>query len=157
MPTAPSSTASPDNSDTAQDLSRGICRMLNDMGYRTLTEFTFGNRRRADVIGLNGRGDLAVVEIKSSVADLRADNKWPEYRPYCDTFYFAVPSHFPRTILPEQTGILVADRYGAVIERPAPVHKAHASRRRSVILNIGLTAAARLQQQLDPEHGRGRS
>ena len=141
-----------DEPDSAGDLARGICRFMTDMGYRTLTEFTFGNGRRADVLAMNPRGDLAVIEIKSSLADLRADGKWPDYRQFCDTFYFGVPSHFPRDALPEDTGILVADRYGAVVERDPPHHKVHASRRRSVMLNFGLVAAARLQQQLDPEH-----
>jgi hypothetical protein len=138
--------------DTARDLARGICRFLDDMGYRTLTEFTFGNGRRADVLAVNPQSDLAVVEIKSSLADLRADGKWPDYRPYCDVFYFGVAPDFPRDALPDETGILVADRYGAVIEREPPRHTVHASRRRSVVLNFGLVAAARLHQQLDPDH-----
>lgn len=143
---------SQDEQDTARDLARGICRFMAGLGYRTLTEFTFGNGRRADVLAMNAQSELAVVEIKSSLADLRADGKWPEYRPFCDTFWFAVPPGFPRDALPEETGILVADRYGAVIEREPPYHKVHASRRRSVVLNFGLVAATRLQQQLDPEH-----
>lgn len=143
---------SQDEQDTARDLARGICRFMAGLGYRTLTEFTFGNGRRADVLAMNAQSALAVVEIKSSLADLRADGKWPDYRQYCDTFYFGVAPDFPRDALPEETGILVADRYGAVIEREPPRHKVHASRRRSVVLNFGLVAATRLQQQLDPEH-----
>jgi len=148
---------SSDDNDNARDLARGICRFMADMGYRTLTEFTFGNGRRADVLAMNPQSELAVVEIKSSLADLRADGKWPDYRPFCDTFWFAVPRRFPLDALPDGTGILVADRYGAVIEREPPRHKVHASRRRSVVLNFGLVAAARLHQQLDPEHTIGQS
>ena len=144
-----------DDQETAGDLARGICRFLADMGYRTLTEFTLSNGRRADVLAMNPQGALAVVEIKCSLADLRADAKWPDYRPFCDTFYFAVPGHFPREALPADTGILLADRFGAVIERQPPHHKVHASRRRSVVVNFGLVAAARLHQHLDPEHAVG--
>ncbi len=140
----------------ARDLARGIGRLLASMGYRTLTEFTFANGRRADVIGLNAGGDLTIVEIKRTTADLRGDDKWPEYLPYCDTFYFGVPDHFPRDTLPESTGIIVADRFGAVVEREPPFEKAHASRRRSVILNFGLAAADRLQRLGDPEWSDGR-
>jgi len=148
---------SSDDNDNARDLARGICRFLADMGYRALTEFTFGNGRRADVLAINPQSELTVVEIKSSLADLRADGKWPDYRPYCDTFWFAVPRNFPLDALPDETGILIADRYGAVIEREPPRHTVHASRRRSVVLNFGLVAATRLHQQLDPEHGIGQT
>ena len=78
--------------DTAQKLARGVGRLLTHLGYDSLTEFTLRSGRRADLAGIDRKGRIAIVEIKSSVADFRADQKWPEYLDYCDLFYFAVPA-----------------------------------------------------------------
>lgn len=136
-------------------LARGICRALEALGYGVLTEFTLGTGRRADVMGLNGAGEVAIVEIKTSEADFRADQKWPEYLPFCDSFYFAVPAGFPRRILPCDCGLMVADAYSAEILRPAPALPTLAgARRRALILRFGIAASTRLQRLTDPEAGR---
>jgi hypothetical protein len=133
-------------------LARGICRTLAALGYGTLAEFTLINGRRADVIGVNAAGEVAIVEIKTSEADFRADEKWPEYLPYCDSFYFAVPEGFPRQILPEECGLIVADAYAGVILRPAPPLTAmNGARRRALLIRFALAASTRLQRLLDPE------
>ena len=80
---------------TGERLARGVCRGLAALGYAALTEFPLGNGRRADVIAVNGAGETLIVEIKCSVADFRADRKWPAYLEFCDAFYFAVPAGFP--------------------------------------------------------------
>jgi len=138
--------------DSAGLLARGVCRMLAEMGYATLCEFPLRSGRRADVAALDGRGRLAIVEIKRSVADFRSDRKWPEYLDYCDAFYFAVPAGFPVEILPGGTGLILADRFGAELMTQAPqVEPAmHASRRKEVTLRFALSAALRLQQVVDP-------
>ncbi len=100
-------------------LARGVCRALHHRGAATLTEFTLRSGRRADVIAVAGDGRVTIVEVKTSVADFRADGKWPEYRDYCDYFYFAVPEGFPRELLPDDCGIMVADPYDALVLWPA--------------------------------------
>jgi len=139
----------------AQDavrLARGIRRTLAALGYGTLAEFTLANGRRADLIGVNAAGEVALVEIKTSEADFRADEKWPEYVPYCDSFYFAVPVEFPRHLLPEDCGLIVADAYAGVILRPAPpLSTMNAARRRALLIRFALAATSRLQRLLDPE------
>lgn len=138
--------------DSAELLARGVCRMLAEMGYGAVCELSLRNGRRADVAALDGRGRIAIVEIKRSVADFRADRKWPDYLEYCDAFYFAVPAGFPTEILPSGTGLILADRFGAEIVTPAPpVEPAmHPSRRKEVTLRFALCAALRLQSVLDP-------
>lgn len=131
-------------------LARGVCRLLADLGYGTLTEFPLACGRRADVIGIDGAGSTAIVEIKSSPADFLADGKWTDYLDWCDLFYFAVPSGFPQALLPPEQGLIVADGYGGEILRPAPVAMLHASRRRTQLLRFALTASARLQRLIDP-------
>lgn len=131
-------------------LARGTARFLADLGYRSVAEFKLGNGRRADLFALNERGHAVLVEIKTSEADFRADAKWPDYLPYCDAFYFAVPAAFPRAILPEDHGLIVADAYHAEILRPAPAQALNATRRRHLFLRFGLVAAARLQAFEDP-------
>lgn len=136
----------------ATRLARGVCRTLGALGYGALTEFTLRTGRRADVIGLNGAGEIAIVEIKTSEADFRADQKWPEYLPFCDGFYFAVPEGFPKDILPADCGLMVADPYQSAILRPAPALPPLAgARRRALILSFGIAASLRLQRLVDPE------
>src|SRR5262247_3617820 len=88
--------------NTAANLSRGVCRALGQLGYVSLVEFPLANGRRADVLALGKNGELLIVEVKSSVADFRADKKWTTYRGFSDRFYFAVPSNFPRALIPEE-------------------------------------------------------
>jgi len=140
--------------DSAPLLARGIGRLLTHMGYSSLSEFSLRNGRRADVASIDRKGRIMIVEIKRSLADFRTDNKWPEYVDYCDAFYFAVPPPFPQDVLPDEPGIMLADRYGAEIIRPARDGAAtglHASRRREVLLRFAVTAAGRLQRLTDPE------
>ena len=137
--------------DAAPLLARGVSRLLSEMGYACLTELRLRSGRRVDVVGLDGRGKLVVVEIKRSVADFRSDAKWPEYLEFCDSFYFAVPEGFPLDILPDDTGLMLADRFGAEIMRAAPANPPlHASRRREVTIRFAQAAANRLQAVVDP-------
>lgn len=133
-----------------QRIARGVCRALALRGCATLTEFTLKNGRRADVIALDGVGDIAIVEVKSSRADYMSDGKWADYLEFCDRFYFAVPVDFPQDLLPEDCGLIVADAYGAEILRPAPNAKLHASRRRTVTLRFAQIASQRLTHLCDP-------
>ena len=140
--------------DSAALLARGVGRLLTDLGYSSLSEFTLRSGRRADVAGIDRKGRIMIVEIKRSLADFRADGKWPDYVDYCDAFYFAVPQPFPQKVLPDEPGIMLADRYGAEIIRTARDGAAtslHASRRREVLLRFAVTAATRLQRLTDPE------
>jgi hypothetical protein len=134
----------------AEALQRGVCRMLEEQGFGTLVEFRLPNGRRADVIGLNAATDFVIVEVKTSVADLRADLKWPEYLPYCNAFYFAVPEAFPQHLLPAEHGVIVADAYDAAVIRPSAAFALHPTRRRSQLLRFALTASARLSRLADP-------
>ena len=131
-------------------LARGVCRMLADWGYRALTEFTLANGRRADVIGLAPDGRFVVVEIKTSEADYLSDQKWEDYLEFCDLFYFAVPEGFPRDLLPDDVGVLVADAWGAEAVRRADEAPLHPSRRRAQLLSFALTAGDRLHRLVDP-------
>src|ERR1700691_1338857 len=92
---------------TAALLARGVCRALEQLGYASLIEVPLANRRRGDIFALGRGGDLVIVEIKSSVADFRADRKWIEYRAFADRFYFAVPTNFPAALIPEECGLIV--------------------------------------------------
>jgi hypothetical protein len=131
-------------------LARGVSRWLFDLGHEALSEFRLSNGRRSDVIGLDKSGRFVIVEIKSSPADFRADSKWPDYLDHCDAFYFAVPEYFPRELLPDEHGILVADGYGAVVLRAAPEAKMNASRRAAQTRRFARTAGARLRALTDP-------
>jgi len=134
-------------------LARGTCRALGQLGYASLLEFPLANGRRADIIALGKAGDLLIVEIKSSVADFRADRKWASYRDYADRLYFAVPNEFPALLIPEDCGLIVADGFGAAVLRHGAQTSLAASRRRALTLRFALGAAARLRRQLDPEAG----
>jgi hypothetical protein len=134
----------------AARLARGVCRHLGALGYATLTEFALASGRRVDVIAIDGGGTVVIVEIKSCLTDFRTDRKWPEYLEFCDAFYFAVGTDFPRALLPAEHGLMVADAYGAEIVRPAPAGRMNGSRRRAQLLRVALTASQRLQRLVDP-------
>jgi len=139
-----------DNSSLlTRGLTRGVCRMLTEIGFGPITEFRLPNRRRADVMGLGGGSEFVIIEVKSSVADFRSDTKWPDYQPYCDRFYFAVPENFPIPILPDDCGIIIAS-YGAAIHREAPERPITTIRRRRQLLRFALTASERLNHLSDP-------
>ncbi len=142
--------AAPARSDLAQLLARGLCRSLAEHGYATLTEFSLKSGRRADVVAVDKSGEVLIVEIKSSLQDFRADQKWSEYLPWCDRFYFCVPDDFEVAVLPDDCGLIVADAYAAEIHRhPEPV-PLNAARRRAVLLRFAHAAAGRLQRLIDP-------
>ena len=134
-------------------LARGVGRALAERGYATLTEVSLANGRRADVMGLGRAGEVVIVEVKSSLQDFRSDAKWPEYRDYCDRFYFAVAEDFPRAAIPEDCGLIVADGFGGAVLREAPLLALAAARRKAVTLRFALVGADRLRRLLDPAAG----
>lgn len=140
---------------TAAHLARGTCRALEQLGYASLLEFPLANGRRADIFALGRAGDLIIVEIKSSVADFRADRKWPDYRAFADRFYFAVPRGFPVTLIPEECGLIVADAFAAAMIRDGPGSALAPGRRKALTLRFALAAATRLRRHLDPQGGTG--
>jgi len=131
-------------------LARGVARALAQHGIATVSEFTLRSGRRVDVIGIDGSGQVTVVEIKTCVEDFRADGKWLDYLEYCDRFLFAVPAPFPREILPADCGLMVADPYGAVILREPPLRRLDPSRRRAQMIRFARVAARRLNRLIDP-------
>lgn len=132
-------------------LARGICRALDQRGYASLAEFPLANGQRADILALGKSGDLVIVEIKSSVADFRADRKWAGYREFADRLYFAVPNEFPAILIPEECGLMVADAFGAALLRDGITTALPPARRRAMTLRFARTAATRLRRQLDPQ------
>lgn len=139
---------------TAALLARGICRALEQLGYTSLVEFPLINGRRADIIALGKTGDLMIVEIKTSVADFRADRKWTAYRDFSDRLYFAVPNDFPRALIPDECGLMVADSFGAALLREGGTTPLNPGRRRALTLRFARIAATRLRRCLDPDAGR---
>ncbi len=135
---------------TAARLARGVTRALHDLGQASLTEFTLRSGRRVDAIGLDPGGRLTIVEIKSSLEDFRTDRKWRDYLDYCDRFFFAVAEDFPQEVLPGDCGLMIADGYGAVVLREAPLLPLAPARRRALILRFAQTAAQRLSHVSDP-------
>ena len=129
----------------AEGLARGVCRLLDAMGVSSLIEAPLGTGRRADVLGQDGRGRFVIVEIKSGLADFRADTKWEDYRAHCDRLYFAVGGEFPLDALPARVGVIVADRFGAEIRREAPVQPMATGLRRRQAIRFGCIAAHRLR------------
>jgi hypothetical protein len=137
----------------ARFLSRGVCRALDQLGYASLLEFPLANGRRADIVALSPSGEFVIVEIKSSIADFRADRKWGFYRDYADRLYFAVANEFPAALIPEECGLIVADGFGAAIIRDVEPSSLAPARRRALTLRFARLAASRLRRLLDPQPG----
>ena len=137
----------------AQAILRGTQRLLRSLNFESLSEVSLANGRRADVLALGRNGTAWIVEIKSSIVDFRTDQKWHEYRDYCDALLFAVAPDFPSEVLPADTGLILADAYGGELVRQARPHPVSPARRKALTLAFGRTAAMRLLAQVDPGAG----
>jgi len=129
--------------ETTAAVTRGAARLLTALGYAPLAEVTLPNGRRADLMALGRRGEILIVEVKSGPEDFRTDQKWQEYRPYCDAFAFAVAPEFPREILPEEPGLIVADGFGGAVLREAGAIPLAGARRKALTLAFARLAALR--------------
>ncbi|MBY0382124.1 MAG: MmcB family DNA repair protein [Xanthobacteraceae bacterium] len=141
-------------SETALAVARGTARFLSSLGFSCVTELPLPSGRRADLVAMNALGEIWIVEIKSSPADLRADNKWQDYRLHCDRLFFAFPTGLSCDLFPKDTGLIVADAYGAHLHCDAPEHKLPAATRKLMMIQFGLCAARRIHRLIDPQgHG----
>jgi hypothetical protein len=137
-------------SETALIIARGVRRLLRARGFSSLTELPLVDGRRADIVAVNGEGEVLIVEVKSSPADFRADRKWRDYAACCDRLYFAVSEHTPARIMPAEAGLILADFYGAEILREADLRRMAPASRRAVLLRFAQAAADRLHRLADP-------
>jgi hypothetical protein len=133
-----------------REVCRGVGRLLRALSFAVINELPLPNGRRADVVGISPAGDIWIVEVKSCLEDLRVDAKWPEYRDFSDALFFAVTPDFPQAALPGDTGLILADRYGAEIVRQAPETRLAAARRKAMTLRFARAAAFTLQALVDP-------
>ena len=138
-------------SPAALAIARGATRLLHAFGYSVVSELPLASGRRADLVALGTDGEIWIVEIKSSMADLRADHKWMDYRPHCDRLFFASGADVPSTKFPPDAGLIVADAFGGSILREAPEHRLNAATRKRMILAFARAAAVRLSALCDPQ------
>ena len=129
--------------EITQAVTRGTARLLAALDYAPLAEVTLPNGRRADLMALSRKGSIFIVEVKSGLEDFRTDAKWGEYLPYCDAFAFAVAPEFPRHVLPEEPGLIVADCFGGAVLREAPAAPLAGARRKALTLAFARLAALR--------------
>jgi hypothetical protein len=138
-------------SEAALAIARGARRMLRALGYSTLTELGLRDGRRADIVGLGPDGEILIVEVKSCPADFRADRKWRDYSTHCDRLYFAISEATPTDMMPDDAGLILADRFGAEILREAEKRPLASATRRAMLLRFAGVAADRLHRLGDPE------
>jgi hypothetical protein len=138
------------NAQAGQLLARGVCRHLQSYDFACLEEFVPKRGLRVDVMAVGPKGEIWIVECKSSRADFASDSKWQGYLEWCDRYFWAVDTDFPVDILPDDTGLIIADAYGAEMLRDAPETKLNAARRKAIHLKFARDAARRLQSHRDP-------
>lgn len=140
----------------AQAVARGICRLFARNDIWCLPEMPLRSNRRADLMGIDAKGHLVIVEIKVSKADLLGDAKWPDYLDHCDRFYWGLAAHLDRACMeteafrPDRCGLIVADGYDAEILRPAPTVPLNAARRKAEVERLARAALRRQQGLVDP-------
>ncbi|HGG05502.1 MAG TPA: DNA repair protein MmcB-related protein [Aliiroseovarius sp.] len=139
-----------ENLQPGQRLARGVCRHMNDHGFVSIEEFVPTRGLRVDVLALGPKGELWVIECKSSRADFTSDSKWQGYLEWCDRYFWAVDTDFPTDLLPDDTGLIIADDYSAEIMRMGPERKLPAARRKVLLQKFARHAASRLQAWRDP-------
>ncbi len=133
-----------------QLIARGVCRHLRSRDFVPMVEFVPGRGLRVDVIALGPKGEIWIVECKSSRADYMSDGKWQGYLPFCDRFFWAVDGAFPLELLPEETGLILADPYDAEIQRFGLETQLAAPTRKKLIQKFARNAADRLRVFMDP-------
>lgn len=133
-----------------QLLARGVCRHLQSHDFASLEEFSPERGKRVDIMALGARGDIWIIECKSSRADFTSDSKWQGYLEWCDRYFWAVDADFPTELLPDETGLILADAYDAQIVRMGPETKLPSARRSALIRRFGRASAFRLQGVRDP-------
>ena len=129
--------------ETTIAVTRGAGRLLLEMGYAPLLEVGLPNGRRADLMALGPKGEILIVEVKSSPEDYLTDGKWPEYAPYCDAFFFAVAPEFPVGLIPPEPGLIIADGFGGAVVREPGWTPLVAARRKALTLAFARLAAFR--------------
>lgn len=134
-----------------QRLARGSARLLRTLGHSTLTEFVPTRGLRVDLITMGPKGEIWIIECKSSRADFVTDRKWQGYLEWCDRYFWAVDAMFPTDLLPEGGGLIVADDYGAELRQMAPETRLAAARRTRLTRDIARAASFRLQTLADPQ------
>ena len=133
-----------------QRLARGVCRHLLSHDFVSVEEFVPERGKRLDVIAVGPRSEIWVIECKSSRVDYQSDRKWQGYLEWCDRYFWAVDQDFPTDLLPEGTGLIIADAYSAEIIRMGPEHKLAGARRGVLMRKIARDAARRLHGLRDP-------
>ena len=152
----PESVSSPHAGMCAGDVARGINRLFARNDIWCCAEVPLGNGRRADLMGIDGRGQVVIVEIKVARGDLLGDSKWTDYLDFCDRFYWGVPPALDRAPLegeafrPFTCGVIVADGYDAEILRPAALEPLAAARRRALVERLARIAMRRHAALVDP-------
>lgn len=133
----------PARPDVTSNVTRGAFRLAIALGWTPLLEVGLPNGRRADVMALSSKGEFTIVEVKSGLDDFRSDLKWPEYRHFCDAFYFAVAPDFPIQHIPPEPGLIVADGFGGAVVREPSRTPLAAARRKSLMIAFARLAASR--------------
>ena len=133
-----------------QLLARGVCRHLTSYDFVSVEELIPTSGLRVDVMGLGPRGEIWIVECKSSRADFASDSKWQGYLEWCDRYFWAVDDDFPTELLPDETGLMIADAYDAEIIRMGPENRLAPARRKVIVQKFARHAALRWQAARDP-------
>lgn len=160
MEAAPTDLCFADSPPLASEVARGVTRLLCRQDCFAICEVPLPNGRRADLMAVDGKGCLTIVEIKVARSDLLGDQKWTDYLEYCDRFLWAVPPELSALLegerfLPAEAGLIVADRYDAVLVRDAAHRPLAPARRKAELLRFARRAARRLSAQIDPTLGEG--
>ena len=130
-----------------QRITDAIARSYFGQGDGVLREFKLKNRRRVDLVTINDKGWITIIEIKSSPEDFLSDKKWDEYIDWADQFYFGVAHNFPISILPKEHGIITTDGFDVYQAQPSPIHKLNGSRRNNLICKMAKASMRRIEQE----------
>ena len=119
-----------------QRLARGVCRALRQFDFVTIEELVPTPGLRVDVMALGPKGEVWIIE--------------QGYLEWCDRFFWAVDGDFPADLLPEGSGLIIADAYDAAILRMGQNTPLPAARRKVMVQKFARHAALRLQAYRDP-------
>ena len=129
---------------------KNTMRFLSNNGYQVISEFALPNKKRVDLIALNTKREILIVEVKSNIKDLKNDKKWRKYLKYCNLFYFAFNNYQKIANVKENIGIIKTNNQTTKIIQKSKFNKISAYKKNTIILKFALSAASKFHRLVDP-------
>ena len=135
----------------SREILQKTMQFLSLKGYKVLSEFALPNKKRVDIIAINLKRKIIIVEVKSNKKSLKYDKKWKNYVNYCNYFYFACNDKLKDFNFSENIGVIQNNSNNIKIIRKSKYKKLSENKKKQLIFKIALSATSKFHRLIDPE------